>query len=189
MKLSRLTGIILAASTIGSTFAKDRGLFIGLEVGSASYDEQGFKDNASSNSIVGGLKVNEYFKLQGNLYDLGGFNSDSSIIDSVEISGLAVSAVGTLPLGDSGFEVYGRAGLSLMTYVQNIEFFDGTIENESTGDAIVTGLGATYTHSSFKRWTFHIGFENYYFETTNLSSTEHESHSVNNFVLGARFNF
>ncbi|WP_144394127.1 outer membrane beta-barrel protein [Pleionea sediminis] len=189
MKLSKLTGIILATSMTCSVLADDRGWYAGLDIGSTSYSEQGFEDSASSGSALGGWKFNKYFKLQGNLYSLGEYSSNSDIVDSVEMNGLAITAIGTLPLGEAGFELYGRAGLSIMNYIQNIAIGDDTFENKSTGDAIVTGFGATFTHPGFQRLTFHVGFENYYFETTNFSSSDNNSHSINNVVLGARFNF
>ena len=79
----------------------------------------------------------------------------------------------------------------MLNYTQNFELFGEDLDNSSTGDAIVSSIGANYTHSSFKKVTYHIALENYYFETEKAysSNDDNESHSINSLTLGARFNF
>ena len=106
----------------------------------------------------------------------------------MEVSGVSFTAVGILPVTENGFDLFGRLGLGRLNITQNFTVFDDTIENTSSGDAIVSSLGVNYTHPGFKRITSHFALENYYYETTSFSG-DNDSHSLSVLTVGSRFNF
>jgi len=189
MKYTKLLGLSLILSSSLSVADDNRGWYAGAGVGSTSYSDKDLADDSDTSvTAFGGYRFNRYLALQGNIVSLGEYAGDGPFKDSVEISCVSFTAVGILPIGESGIDLFGRLGFGRLNYTQNHELFG---EHSSTGDAIVSSIGANYTHSSFKRMTYHIAVENYYFETGKVYSDndDKDSHSINALTLGARFNF
>ncbi|MFC1524418.1 outer membrane beta-barrel protein [Thermodesulfobacteriota bacterium] len=173
----------------------NRGWYAGLGRGVSIYDKEDasatLDDTDSSITLFGGYRFNRFLAVQGNFADLGEYTEKGSVIESTEMACLSFTAVGLLPIARSGIDLFGRLGLGIMNYTQNVNLFGLRYENSDSGQALVAALGVNYTHPTLKRITFHVASDYYYFETTNTYSTSNdtESHLVTVFGLGARFNF
>jgi hypothetical protein len=171
------------------------GWYAGAGAGVTSYNSSDDLRDDSDSGITGfgGYRFNQHLAVQGNFASLGEYLGDGSVLNSVEISGISFTAVGILPVGGNGIELFGRLGLGILDYTQNFILWDDlTIENSSTGDAIVSALGISYTHPKLASMSFYFTYENYYFETERPYSNyddDYESNSVGLTGLGARYHF
>ena len=176
-----------------------KGWYAGLGMGSATYSADTIIDDSDmSFTVFGGYKFNQYLALQANVLNLGEYSGDGVVLNSTEISGLSMTVVGILPIGNQGFELFGRLGLGLINYEQNYDLWDYEGSNSSIGEALVSSVGVNYTPVNFKQMSFHLAYENYYFETRYeyeyssaipASNATYDSHSIGVFTLGARYNF
>lgn len=190
MNLNKIipTAILLVAPTaIAET--NNKGWYAGLDLGSTSYNGPQITDDSDiSVSLFGGYKFNKYFAVQSNAGNLGEYTGD--VIDSTELSALTVTAVGILPISDNGFALYGRLGLGLLSYEQKYEILGIDFDNSSVGDAIVSAVGLSYTPNGFQQMSFHLAYQNYYFQTEQVYvDGDNESNSLSIFSFGARYNF
>jgi OOP family OmpA-OmpF porin len=157
---STLAILSLAAATAfaGSALAQTResGAYAGLSIGQSSASDTecagGFScDNKDTAwKIFGGYQFMRYLAAEGAYTDLGKTNASASlpgISSSINSKSYAweLVAVGSYPIGTSGFAPYIKAGL---------------YTGETKGDVSLT-VGATTASSSFKKtntdWTAGIG--------------------------------
>jgi OmpA-OmpF porin, OOP family len=96
---------------------KSNGVYIGAAAGSATLDDDGafnglnFDDEDSSASFLAGYKFNPYFSLEARYSYLGSYTLSSFFAsEDLEITALSIHAVGTIPLGQSGFSLFGQLG-------------------------------------------------------------------------------
>ena len=92
---------------------KTTGIYIGISAGSAVFDDDlnaGFYDDTDT-AVQGyvGYKFFRHFGIEGRITDLGGY-SDS--FDTLDISAVSVHAVGYIPFGETGLELFGQAGIA-----------------------------------------------------------------------------
>lgn len=193
MKLSIiLGGALLLSSSIAFADNSNRGWFAGVGFGSANYRGDSSLDNTDSMITgFGGYRFNNHLAIQGNVVDLGEYGDGDSVIKSIELKGISATAVGIIPISNSGIELFGRAGLAIIKYTQKVEFLGVELESSSTGNSIVAALGASYTPQSFDKLSFIASYDYYYFETSKAYDNEDnsKSHSIGVLGLGVRFNF
>lgn len=173
----------------------ERGWYAGIAAGTATFNDAAnsptLDDSDTSFSLFGGFRFNRYLAVQGNVVDLGEYADSGSILVSTELSGVVASAVGLLPVKNTGVEFFGRAGITILNYTQNFENSGFILENSSTGDALAVSLGVNYSLPFFKRLTLHVAYDYYYFETKKTfdSADEGASNSIGVLGTGLRFNF
>ena len=193
MKLGLLLGGIFGVINVSASAdeVKNQGWFAGLGIGASSYEAEESLD--TSDTVLtgfGGYRFNKHLAVQGNVVDLGKYEGDGGVLNSVDLSGFSFTANGILPLGSNGVELYGRLGLAALKYTQKFDLLGSELENSSTGDAIVSSVGFSYTPPTFQKATFQIEYINYYFETEKTySDGEAESNNLGVFQVGAKFNF
>ena len=93
---------------------KARGAYIGGSIGASVFDDDGltggfFDDEDSSVLVYGGYKFFKYFAVEGRYAELGSF---SSAIGSLDITAISAHAVGIIPFGTSGWELFGQLGVA-----------------------------------------------------------------------------
>lgn len=195
MKLNLIICLTLAFSStmaFADRTSSRAGWFAGGGVGSGEYDtDESLDSSATTLTAFGGYRFNRYLAVQGNVVDLGSYEGDNSVLRSVDLFAISATANGILPLGDSGFELYGRAGIAILEYTQTFEFAGWERENSSSGDALMGALGMAYRMPWFERLTLHAEFAKYYFETTQAYTDDEdtESHRLGVFEIAAQFNF
>lgn len=153
--------------------AQDVGWYIGGSFGNSEsgIDEQSFQSLVASagfgNTISGsdekdsafkvfaGYRFNRHFALEGGYLDLGSFSVTTRITSGappqdltgvVETKdGLHLAGVGILPIGDSKFSVFGKAGLYSIKSTTKFNGAAGSVEAESDRkEDLMFGLGASY---------------------------------------------
>lgn len=183
---------MLASSPVMANTENNRGWYAGLGIGSATYStETIIDDSETSFTAFGGFKFNNYLALQANTINLGEYAGDGIMLNSTSVSGISMTVVGILPIGGQGFELFGRLGLGFISYEQNYDLWGGSEEsNSSIGETLVSSLGINYTPVDFQQMSFHLAYENYYFETEYAyNSAISDSNSIGVVTFGARYNF
>jgi hypothetical protein len=110
-------------SAANAAVPKSSGVYIGGAAGSAKLEDDNLfadsgvslDDEDASVSFIGGYKFNPYFSLEARYSFLGSYtvsalNGFSYISEDVDISSLSIHVVGTVPLGQSGFSLFGQLG-------------------------------------------------------------------------------
>jgi hypothetical protein len=140
-----LVGLIFLAVS-GVAFAepaKDRGAYLGAGFAGTTFDDGGafagldFDDSDSGSGIFGGYKFFKHMAVEARYNDFGTFTLEGF---GVDVSSLSIHAVGIIPFGNSGWELFGQLGLGTVDFE-----LDGVSEDENVGSA---GLGVRYSWSS-----------------------------------------
>lgn len=119
---------------------KARGAYIGGAVGASTFDDGGalagqfFDDQDTSFQVYGGYKFFKYFAVEARYVNLGSFSDG---VDSLDITAFSVHAVGVIPFGTSGWELFGQLGLGQV----NQEVAGFIDEDDSAGAA---GIGVRW---------------------------------------------
>lgn len=141
-------GIAIVAATIlsGPAFAappKERGFFLGGTIGSATFDDDGafawyeLDDSDTSLTLFAGYKFIPYFGIEARIGDLGTYSiSNGLFTESVKVTSLSLHAVGLIPFGLSGWELYGQLGLG------TVDFDCSGCSDETAASA---GIGIRYS--------------------------------------------
>ena len=152
--------------------AKQKGGYIGGAYGESSFDDDGafagfvFDDEDNAYQIHGGYKFMKYLAIEVRYVDFGTFTLGDIITpDAVDLDTTAVSvhAVGIIPFGESGWELFGQLGLGVVTYdVTNIL---GAAEDGEEA-AFAGGLGVRFSPSP--KFSLAIQTDVYVWEDTSL---------------------
>jgi hypothetical protein len=124
-----------------------RGFYIGGAVGSTEIDDDnvasdaGFTldDSDTSFGIYGGYKILKYLSVEGRYVDLGSYSASNNFLNfstNLDLSVISAHAVGIVPFGASGWEIFGQLGLGRM----NVDTDSGD-EDETVGSA---GIGVRW---------------------------------------------
>ncbi len=116
---------------------KARGAYIGGSIGASTFDDDGLTggfldDQDSSVQLYGGYKFFKYFAVEARYADLGSFSDG---INTLDITALSVHAVGIIPFGTSGWELFGQLGLAQIN--QEVSGFG---DQDDTGGAAGIGV-------------------------------------------------
>lgn len=139
-----LVGLVCLALS-SAAFAepsKERGAYLGAGFAGTTFDDDGafaglnFDDSDSGFALFGGYKFLKYLAVEGRYNNFGTFTLEGA---GVDVTSLSVHAVGIIPFGTSGWELFGQLGLG------TVEFDSGFgTEDESVGSA---GMGVRYSWS------------------------------------------
>lgn len=195
-------GHAYVGGTIGNAILDDGGQFDDVGRGNLDLD-----DSATALGGYGGYQFNRYFAVEGAYKWLGRYDSE---VSKQRYQALTGSALGILPMGQSGFEFFGQVGLGWVAmwgpdYDSEIEdAIDDKIAAVSFGPAFLVGLGARYTPPSVPRLTLRAGYEHYYYnlrssilaaDTDNGIDIDYNikdetlKQSIGSFNIGAQYNF
>lgn len=122
--------------------SKANGGYIGGGAGMSVFEDDGafdgfsFDDTDTALMIFGGYKFGKYFALEGRYTDYGSF---SVIGIGFDVSALSVHAVGSIPFGTSGWELFGQLGFGQVSL---------DLAGDSTDEsAFGMGIGIRYSFS------------------------------------------
>lgn len=93
------------------------GPYFGAGVGASTYDDDGafnglsFDDSDTSLQLFGGYKFFENFAVEGRYQDFGTFSVTGVQTVNLDVSAISVHAVGIIPFGTSGWELFGHLGI------------------------------------------------------------------------------
>lgn len=137
-----ITCIFLASCNIGfAEPSKASGAYIGGGFGISTLDDGGafggfnFDDEDSSFQIHGGYKFLPYLAVEGRYLDLGTFTVNALDID---VSAASIHAVGIVPFGESGWELFGQLGLGVVS-------FDLTGVGDEDEEVFAGGIGVRFS--------------------------------------------
>ncbi len=157
--------VVLAVSSAAfAEPAKERGAYIGAGFASTMFDDGGafagsdLDDSDAGLGVFGGYKFLKHFAVEARYNNFGTFTIEGFGLD---VSSLSVHAVGIIPFGDSGWELFGQLGLGTVNFE-----LDGFSEDESVGSA---GLGVRYSWS--RKFAVAAQLDAYAYEDTSLGAS------------------
>jgi hypothetical protein len=164
------TSLVLATASYAEPL-KERGGYIGGAIGASKFTDDDIypdfvdlDDESTAYQLYGGYRFLKYFALEGRLTNLGEFEySDRFDNEKWQYGALTVNAMGILPFGDSGFDIYGQLGIGVIAVDVSSSFPDSDFDD--TGSVVTAGLGVRYTPPKFQAMTFGLGYDVYAFET------------------------
>lgn len=132
-------------------------------------------DSAFTWGLIAGYQVGRYFAVEAGYLDLGeaeykarGVVTDDITSNDVEIagtmdsSGFAVSALGMVPLGGSGWDVFGRLGMYFgsndITGQLTVDDVIEPGEDDTSSESFIWGVGFSYTRG---QWTSRLEYQQY----------------------------
>ena len=152
MKAIRFGMLAVSMVLSGAVFADAFYAGIGLgrsdidaDVGSSSFD-----DTDISWKILGGYRFTDNFALEAAWVDLGDFSDNVSYSGGVaktniDINGLAVSGVGSLPVGESA-AVFGKLGIWSWDSDASVPALG--VSPDDDGTDVMFGLGGSYSFTN-----------------------------------------
>lgn len=140
-----LAGMFLAASAAASSAEPPaNGFYAGGSVGTSIFEDDGsffgldFDDSDTAFQGHLGYKFLRFFAVEGRYTNYGTFSVESIEFDATAVS---VHAVGIIPFGHSGWEMFGQLGIGSV----NLEF-DGIDDDQTT---LGGGLGVRFYPTQF----------------------------------------
>jgi len=164
-RLLTLTCLLMAAGTTIAAPAKERGAYIGGALAATTFDDGGAfagfgqDDSDSGFGIFAGYKFFKYFSVEGRYTDFGTFSVDQLPFDASVVS---AHAVGIIPFGASGWELFGQLGVGSL----EVSFPGVSSESETVGAA---GLGLRLAAS--ENFSLGVQLDAYAFEDTSLGAS------------------
>jgi len=165
IKMSIAIALLTASGLVSAGAVNDRGAYIGGAFGITSFEDDGafagqqFDDSDTSLQLYGGYKFLRYFSLEGRLLSLGSYSLGPTEIDATAFS---VNAVGIIPFGGSGWELFGQLGLGQI----NLDVSGFEDEDETIGSA---GIGVRFTPT--EHFSIALQTDAYAWEDNNLGTT------------------
>jgi hypothetical protein len=159
---------------------KAKGPYVGALFGISIFDDDGatggayLDDQDAAFQVYGGYKFFKHFAIEARYTDFGSFSDG---FDNLDISATSLHAVGIIPFGSSGWELFGQLGYGKVT--QNVSDYEAD-DNAGAG-----GIGVRwYLNPSFAL-TAQISV--YVWQNDNLG--DYYDLSVGANQLGIQFNF
>jgi len=138
-----VTTLFFAFGTAQAVEPKSHGAYIGGGVGTSLFNDgdafAGFTrdDSDTATMLFAGYKVFKYLAIEGRYSDFGTFAIGGAGFD---VSAVSAHLVGTVPFGDSGWELYGQLGLGTLEFDSGF----GIDDNQS---AAAGGIGLRFSPS------------------------------------------
>lgn len=115
---------------------KSKGFYVGASYGVSTFDDDGLAaglgldDQDTMAQIVAGYKFLKYFSIEARYADLGTFGVPGLSISSTALS---AHAVGIIPFGSSGWEVFGQLGYGDVEFKLTDTQFGSNSDTKSAG--------------------------------------------------------
>jgi hypothetical protein len=136
----------------------------------------------------GGYRLFKYLALESRSSSLGQYNPGTSgDLVKTEFAALTGNAVGILPFGTSGFEIYGHFGAGMISRQTNSAF--PVPEDNENGTVGTAGLGLRFISSNFNALTFSAGYDTFVFQAVDNYSDRNYDQSVSMTKLGLQYDF
>ena len=199
-------GHAYVGGTIGNAMLDDGDQFDDNGFGDIGRDGLSLDDRSMALGAYGGYQFSRYFAVEGAIKGLGRYTTDVSAQYYGAFTG---SALGILPVAQSGFEFFGQLGLGWIGMWG--PDYDSEIENKvedkiarfSFGPAFLAGVGIRYTPPSEQRFTLRVGYEHYFYNlrvSVLAVNTEDDGiavdvndedlqQNIGSFYIGGQFNF
>jgi hypothetical protein len=203
--LAHAQGHAYVGGTIGNAMLDDGDQFDDTELGDIGLGDLDLDDRAMALGAYGGYQFSRYFAVEGGAKSLGRYTSE---VSTQYYGALTGSALGILPVAQSGFEFFGQLGLGFIgmwgpNYDSEIEeAVEDNIAKFSFGPAFLAGAGVRYTPPSEPRFTLRLGYEHYFYNlrVSVLAvdtddglrvdvNDENLPQSIGSFYIGGQFNF
>lgn len=194
---------ILAASTLLTTQGlaeplKESGGYIGLAYGVTSLEDDDYfspldlDQRGQAWQIYGGYRFFKYLAVEGRYNDFGSYTADFSGIPGeikAEYSAFTIHALGILPLGQSGFDIYGQLGLGMIFYEAKETITGYGLKEDDDATTWSVGAGARYTPPRFQHLTVQLAYDFYGFEAEDSFYGETYNQGISMGKLGVQYNF
>jgi hypothetical protein len=115
---SGIVAMAFLASPAFSAPPTNCGFFVGGAFGTSEFDDDGafswlrFDDSDTSFGVFAGYKFFRYFAVEARYGDLGTYSiSDGFATETFDVSVVSAHAVGIIPFGQTGWELYGQLGV------------------------------------------------------------------------------
>jgi hypothetical protein len=188
--------MVIAVVWSGSALAyQQRGWFMGGGWGIATYNHDGefdfpgasLDDRDSSTQIFGGYRVTKHFAVEGRFTDLGDYElDDGPLTVSFEFTSWSLHGQGIYPFGESGFDIYGHAGLGVLFRETKVRIGDEVDDSQSTG-LFSAGAAVRYTPPKVPSVSFLLGYDWYTFDASINGNAMAQGFKVTK--LGLQYNF
>lgn len=156
MKMDRLFLFVALLLPVAAAQAQDSGFYLGASVGQStlrnwcdpSLTLSSCEDKDVGWKLLAGYQFNRYFGVEASYIDWGettvSISSGGQFVDgSAKQQGYGIAAVGTLPLGQSPFSLFGKIGLMFVSQeTARIRPNPSTVERDETETQY--GVGAKY---------------------------------------------
>ena len=127
--------------------------YIGGRFSLAFVDEPGINEDDTGTKVFGGYKLNDYFAIEGGLYDFGEISDSGS---HLEIDGLSLAAIGLIPVS-SNVSLFGKVGIHDWD-ADSIGTIPSQLTKDNDTDAFY-GVGLDYAVN--ERWSLRGEFERF----------------------------
>ena len=191
--LSTLTTTALMTVNAGAEPLKEKGGYIGLSYGASQFEDDGafdadVDDDGRAWQIYGGYRFFKYLAVEGRYTNFGEFKTDLGFDEVKEkYSTFTAHALGILPFGQSGFDIYGQLGAGIVLYEFSGKVFNTDVDVNDTAGTFSLGAGVRYTPPRLQQLTVQLAYDTYLFQAEGLSRTYDQSLSMAK--LGVQFNF
>lgn len=98
---------------------------------------------------------------------------------------MSAHALGILPFGESGFDIYGQLGFGLIAYEGDFEAFDESDE----GTTLSLGAGVRYTPPRLQAMTVQLAYDIYLVQVEDELFGDTYDQSLSMVKLGIQYNF
>ena len=157
--------LLVVCGVVNAAEPSARGAYIGGAFGLSTFDDDGaftfssFDDEDKSLQVHGGYKVFKHLAFEVRYVDLGTFSLQPIDLD---VTAISIHAVGIIPFGESGWELFGQLGLATVT-------FDITGFGDEDQSAGAGGIGVRYSPTQ----NFSVGIQTdvYVWEDDSLGPT------------------
>ena len=151
-------------------------------------NEQKAREADRGNPIHGGYRLLRYFALEGLISDLGGYKlGNGRDLVNTEFAAFTGNAVGILPFGDSGFELYGRMGAGMVSRQSDPSF--PVPEDNENSTVSTLGLGLRFSPVHWDAVTLTAGYDTYMFQVADSYSDSSYDRKVSLAKLGLQYQF
>jgi OmpA-OmpF porin, OOP family len=171
-------GIMLMANgALAGGFIENPAVYGGIGLANTHFDDDDQFEWASVDTrdsgihAFGGYQFNRYLAVELSARDLGEYRADDGYTrHKEEFSAVTIGAVGFLPLGSSGFSLYGRIGAGVVSLDERVSEPGWSDSSSDSGGTSSLGAGIEYRNSGF---ALRAGWESHFFtvQTTQYFDT------------------
>jgi len=195
MRIYNILSVFISIFLASTAYAGQTGPYMGIAFGSTILEDDNRFSDAGLNlddedqggQLFGGFNFNRYIGVEGTLASLGEY-SDTTGLYKDSFEAFTVTAVGKLPVGKGPVSFYGKAGLGIISWEEEMTFSGFT--QSDTGGTVTIGLGVMFTPGTESYLTLRLGWDFYSFvmEESNFPFRDYNQ-TIGLGSIGLQFNF